>query len=134
MLLLPQIQTYKFRIRTKKWKIRCASMTILVFVGLRKVANGSTIAKNVKIFQCALISKNVQKDTLRCAEGLTLTIYADSRMSVPNEDVNAFKDKVDILEKMEKDLTKKIEIHNLEQMEKSFAFFNKTSSKPRKEN
>ena len=36
----------------------------------------------------------------------------------PNEDVNVLKDKVDILEKMVKELTEKVEIHNLEQMEK----------------
>ena len=40
------------------------------------------------------------------------------KMINPNEDVNVFKDKVDILEKMVKELTKKVEIHNLEQMEK----------------
>ena len=34
----------------------------------------------------------------------------------PNEDVNALKDKVDIMEKMVKELNMKIEIHNLQQM------------------
>ena len=43
--------------------------------------------------------------------------YSHKRINA-NEDVNGLKDKVDKLEKMVKELTKKVEIHNLEQMEK----------------
>jgi hypothetical protein len=62
--------------------MKCASLESSVFVSLRRVAKGSTTVKSVKVFQCALISKNVQKDIQRCAGGLNQKVNADSKKNV----------------------------------------------------